>query len=175
MYEHLSSVLVLKEGSFGEKGEKRVAAGSSTCVVVPSSQIHSPCRGDIVDSAKGLSYRPASLCSLARRASTTTQCQSWLYHPSQGQAKIRHRNNALLLYFHFYSSAFFKWKSIFPFLYFSCYLPHLLSCLKLYKNLFKYSSFFNHTFFTGFNIHLSNICVYIIIFVYNLFYCQCIW
>jgi hypothetical protein len=31
------------------------------------SQIHSPGLGDIVDYGKGLSYRPASLCSLAGR------------------------------------------------------------------------------------------------------------
>jgi hypothetical protein len=53
---------------------------------VPSlcSQIYSPWMGDIVDSGTGLSYRPASLFSLAWRAGTTTICRSQLYSPNQG-------------------------------------------------------------------------------------------
>ncbi len=44
-----------------------------------SSQMHSPCLGDKVDIGKGLSYRPASLCSLG--AGRTFLCRSWIYSP----------------------------------------------------------------------------------------------
>jgi hypothetical protein len=50
--------------------------------IVSSSQIHSPCLWNIVDSGRGLSFRPARLC-IGRGAGTsaTTPCQSRLYPP----------------------------------------------------------------------------------------------
>ncbi len=52
--------------------------------IEPSSQI----RGDMADSGIGLSYRPASLYSPARRAGTTTLYQSQLYPHQSGTMNL---------------------------------------------------------------------------------------